>query len=84
MLKRIESRKEILVRAKELKDTTAYKKVFVTPDLTRKQQEKDKELRDQLRRFRDGGESTARIKFGKIVKNGEGGREVVLYQPPLQ
>lgn len=82
ILKKVDSRKEILMRAKELKDTADFSRVFLTPDLTRKQQEKDKELRNQLKRFRDGGESTARIKYGKVVKNGEGGREVVLYQPP--
>jgi hypothetical protein len=82
MLKRAESRKEILIRAKYLRDTEAYSKVFITPDLTRKQQDFDKELRNQLKRIKDGGETHARIKHGKIVKNDEGGREVVLYQPP--
>ena len=37
-----ESKVEILQRAKQLKDHVAFKKVFITPDLTRKQQEVDK------------------------------------------
>lgn len=82
ILKGLNSRKEILARTKNLKDDEKYSKVFITPDLTRKQQERDKELRGQLRRIRDEGEVSARIRYGKVVKNGEGGREVVLYQLP--
>jgi hypothetical protein len=80
MLKRTESRKEILIRAKDLKGNTAYSKVFITPDLTRKQQEKDRELRWHLRKAREEGHPSARIRYGKVVKN-EDGREMVLYQP---
>ena len=40
-----ESKVEILQRAKQLKDHVAFKKVFITPDLMRKQQEIDKKLR---------------------------------------
>jgi hypothetical protein len=81
ILKSLDSRKEILVRAKNLKEIDTYSKVFITPDLTRKQQERDKELRSQLRRIRDEGETGAKIRYGKVVKNGQGGRDVVLYQP---
>jgi hypothetical protein len=82
MLKRVESRKEVLVRAKVLKDTAEYSKVFITSDLTLKQQDKDRDLRNQLKKIREEGEISAKIKYGKVVKNGDGGREVVLYQPP--
>lgn len=80
MLKRVESRKEILIRAKDLKGVEAYSKVYITPDLTRKQQEKDKELRWHLKKAREEGHPSARIRNGKVVKN-EDGREIVLYQP---
>jgi hypothetical protein len=56
IFKGLDSRKEILARAKNLKEIDTYSKVFITPDLTRKQQERDKELRSQLRRIRDEGE----------------------------
>lgn len=75
----VDGKKEILSRAKQLKDYEEYKRIFISPDLTRKQQEKDKELRQNLKRIRESGESEAKIKFGKIVKNGRGGKEEVLY-----
>ncbi len=74
----MESRKEILARAKSLKETESFKKIFITPDLTRKQQELDKNLRLQLRKIRDEGETLAKIKYGKIMKNVQGGQVVVL------
>ena len=37
-----ESKVEILQRAKQLKDHVSFKSTFITPDLTRKQQEADK------------------------------------------
>jgi hypothetical protein len=57
--------------------------MFISPDLTRKQQAYDKELRTQLKKFRDDGETDVRIKFGKIVKNNRGGREEILFQPQI-
>ena len=83
ILKRVDCRKEILIRAKSLKESDRFKKVFITPDLTRKQQEVDKELRKQLRKFKDDGEVGAKIQHGKVVKNLSSGQVVVLYQPPL-
>lgn len=81
VLKSVDSRKEILARAKILKESEEFTKVFITPDLTRRQQEKDKILRQQLKKIREEGEPTAKIKNGKVVKNLNGLREVVLYQP---
>lgn len=83
LLKSIDSKKEILSRAKSLKDSEKFKRMFISPDLTRKQQAYDKELRTQLKKFRDDGETDVRIKFGKIVKNNRGGREEILFQPQI-
>ena len=47
-LKTIEGRNEVLKRAKDLRHSGDFQKVFIVPDLTRKQQEVDKDLRDQL------------------------------------
>jgi hypothetical protein len=80
MLTRAESRKEILIRAKDLKGIEMYSRVFITPDLTRKQQEKDRELRWHLKKAKEEGHQNVRIRYGKVVKN-EDGRESVLYQP---
>lgn len=83
-IKNMDGRKEILSRAKNLKDTEEFKRMFISPDLTRRQQEADRELRQQLKRIREGGVQEARIKNGKIVKNVRGGREEILYQPTNQ
>jgi hypothetical protein len=80
VLKSFDSKKEILSRAKSLKEIDKFKRMFISPDLTRKQQDVDKQLRTELKRLREQGEVTAKIKYGKIVKNGRGGREEVLYQ----
>jgi hypothetical protein len=79
MLKSEEGRREILARAKSLKDSEKFKKFCVTPDLTRKQQLVNKELRTQLRKFKSEDKTKAKIKFGKVIKNLQGGKVVVLY-----
>jgi hypothetical protein len=84
MLKRLEGKKEILARAKLLKEVEKFKKMFISPDLTRKQQEKDKELRRQLKLICETGVMGARIKNGKVIKNETGGRDIVLFQFPTQ
>jgi hypothetical protein len=68
MLKRLEGKKEILATAKLLKEVEKFKKMFISPDLTRKQQEKDKELRRQLKLIRETGVMGARIKNEKVIK----------------
>lgn len=75
------TRRDVLKEAPKLKDDANYKEVFVTPDLTRKQQKNDKDLRDKLKKFRKDGEENVRIRKGKIVKL-MGNEEVVLFPPP--
>jgi hypothetical protein len=82
VLRSRESKREFLQRAKDLKDDDRFKKVYITPDLTRKQQEVDKNLRDNLKRIRADGEPAAKIQAGRVVKNLEGQQAVVLYEPP--
>jgi hypothetical protein len=48
ILNGLDSRKEMLARTKNLKEIETYSKVFITPDLTRTQQERDKELCSEL------------------------------------
>ena len=61
---------EILRNARHLKDSTdeALKDIFITPDLTQKQREQDKQLREELRRRRENGEQDLVIRRGRIVK----------------
>ena len=53
MLKSIDSNWEVLSRAKSLKDNDKFRRMFILTDLTSKQH---KELRMQLKKFRDDGE----------------------------
>ena len=62
-------KKQILSRAKELKEVEECKRMFISPDLTRKEQTADKVLRTKLTTIK-ATEATAKIKYGiKIVKN---------------
>ena len=65
-----------------MKDEAMYKDVYITPDLTHQQQEVDKNLRDNLKKIKEAGEKDAKIKKGKIIKNGMDGQ--VLYQAALK
>ena len=82
-VKSMDSKIEILKRAKDLKNSK-FSRVFIANDLTRKQQQFDKDLRDRVKKYREEGIASARIKSGKIVKNEEDGQVVILYQPPVQ
>ena len=83
VVKTMDGKKQILSRAKDLRDVEKFKRMFISPDLTRKQQTVDKELRTELKKIREQGEVSAKIKYGKIIKNVRGEREEVLYQPAL-
>ena len=50
----------------------------MVPDLTRKQQEEDKQLRDKLKEFRGNGMEGIKISKGCIVKEEGSDREVLL------
>ena len=71
--KTLEGRAEILRRAKNLKDGS-FKRVYISPELISRQQEVDRDLRQKLKRFREGSQPTARIRRGQIVKKKLGGR----------
>ena len=67
-LRRLDCRKEILIRAKTMKENEKFKRIFISPNLTRKQQDADRELKRQLKEFREKGEAGAKVKSGKVVK----------------
>ena len=77
-IKMRDGKQEILKRAKNLKDSLTYRRVYIIPDLIRKAQEVDKELRLKVKHFKENGESSARIKSGKVVKNGKHGGVAIL------
>ena len=71
-----DKRASLLLRAKNLRkleEGHRFKKVFVNPDLTAKQREEGKRLRDELRQRRTAGENV-RIIRGKAVNVEEAGR----------
>jgi hypothetical protein len=75
-----DSRVEILKACPNLRKNAEYKGVFVVPDLTRKQQEADKILRDKYKELKNAGETDIRLNKGKIVKKLAGsGDEVILF-----
>ena len=77
----IESKKEILQRAKSL-SSGKLNRVFIAPDQTKKQQEHDKDLREHVKLFREEyKDQEIKIKGGKVVKNEQGKQDIVLYDP---
>ena len=55
-------------RAKLLKGTSQFNRIFIQPDLTVDQQKADKELRVKLKEIREQVEREAKIKSDKIIK----------------
>ena len=79
----IEPKKEILQRAKS-QSSGKFNKVFIAPDLKKKQQEHDRDLREHVKLFREeykDQEIKMKIKGGKVVKNEQGKQDIVLYDP---
>jgi hypothetical protein len=72
-------RRKLLSKAKILKNISGMERIYIAPDLTRKQQEDDKVLRDKVKGFRSAGEQKVRIERGSIVA-GEGEEKKVLYK----
>ena len=78
-----ESKKEILQKANSL-SSGIFNKVFIAPDLTKKQQEHDKDLREHVKLFREeynDQEIKIKLKGGNVVKNEQGKQDIVLYDP---
>ena len=71
-------RRSLLRKASSLKDNKNFENIFLVPDLTRKQQEEDKMLRDKLKEYRNGGVDGVKINRGCIVRM-DGNNRVVLF-----
>ena len=67
-VRKFEARNEILKQARNLKDNDDFSKVYIAPDLTRKQQLLDKDLRTNRKKFKDEGQhENVRIEAGKVI-----------------
>ena len=64
----VKTKREILKRAKRLRDSEKWKRVFITPDLSPKERQRNKELREDLKSRTEEGEENLVIRRGKIVK----------------
>jgi hypothetical protein len=60
-------RRKVLSKAKSLKESVTFNRVFIVPDLSRSQQLVDRKLRDKVRELKKGGVKDARIERGEIV-----------------
>jgi hypothetical protein len=70
-------RRKILSKAKELKNMVGKERTYIVPDLTRKQQEDDRKLRDQVKIFKGRGDVGVKIVKGQVVKGDGRDREVL-------
>lgn len=70
ILKSTTEKFEILKKARNLKDARSeiLRKVVIAPDMTKKERERNRELRQQLKDKRDNGETGWYIKRGQLVK----------------
>jgi len=75
----IEKRREILRLAKTLRWTHDFRRIYIQPFLSRRQQQIAKELREVLREYRNKGYRNVRIVRSKIVQH-LNGNDVVLYE----
>ena len=69
--KDMKSKKTLLANAKKLKNEEDYRDVYIRPDLTYDQRQKDNELRRTLRERRSNGEKNLRIVRRRIVTSSD-------------
>jgi len=74
----IEDKRKALYNAKKLAGIDKFANIYISPDLTRKQQELEKKLRDKFRALKGEGLTNIKINRGKIIQ-GEGHGMKVLY-----
>ena len=74
-------KRNLMKRANTLKRDSKYEKIFLSPDLTRKQQEEDKILRDKVKEYKSQGVEGVKINKGCVIKM-EGSKRVVLFGEP--
>ena len=63
----IDTKHTILVNSPRLKTIEGYTDIFISPDLTKAEKEKQRELRVELKRRREAGETGLVIRGGSIV-----------------
>ena len=64
----VETKMDVLKLASQLRHLTTWKRIYVTPDLSKKEREENKRLREELSMRRQEGEEDLMIRRGRIVK----------------
>ena len=69
-LNNLSQRRSVLSNAKKLRNSSSrsFKEIFINPDLSPKERQAQKELRLELARRKEAGESGIFIRRGRIVK----------------
>jgi polyribonucleotide nucleotidyltransferase len=80
IIEKADMKRNILKHASMLKAEPKYEKVYVSPDLTRMQQEEDKKLRDKVKEYRRQGMTGVKISRGEVVREEDSGRVVLFSQ----
>ena len=66
--KTIEQKRELLSKAKHLRQSKVYKSIFISPDLTLQERNENKKLIDELRQRKANGETGLVIRRGEIIR----------------
>ena len=66
-IKNLAAKREILRNATKVRPSSKWSNVYVSPDLTPKEREQNKQLREELRTRKAPGEKDLYIKFRRIV-----------------
>ena len=66
-------RQRLLARNKELRNKEGMDRIYIVPDMTKVQQEKDKKLREEVKTLRNSGEAGVKISRGEVLRGATGG-----------
>jgi len=63
----ISTKRQLLRQATNLRKSTVWSNIYISPDLTPKERAHNKKLREELKARKDAGEKNIFIKHGKIL-----------------
>jgi len=63
----ISTKRQLLRQATNLRKSTVWSNIYISPDLTPKERAHNKKLREELKARKDAGEKNIFIKHGKIM-----------------
>ena len=66
-LEGLSTKRNILQQATKFRKSTSWNNIFISPDLTPKERELNRKLREELKVHKDAGEKDLYIRRGRIV-----------------